>query len=219
MPGASGILGSGGSPLKVDADTASTDGISNHGHVTLYLEAGGGSTTIENFDCGRNSINHLVGGTFTTTTVQGGYLHTNESTVLTNFDAYGGNGEIEYNSTKPTLVRIMRGAWTIRRACTKLIIGENARVIFDPDDAATFTSTAIENYGGTLIWKAGAVPTVLSLGGSIDFSQARDAFTPGGTSFVVGGTRIVEGSGDVSLTNVTYGGRMQRSAGGFVPLP
>ena len=216
--GAAGIIGGSGTSLEVDADSASTDGISNHGNVTLYLQ-GGGSSLIQNFDCGANSRNYLTGGTFTTTTVQGGYLSANESTVLTNFDAYGGNGVIEYKSDKITLARIMRGSWIIKRACTSLIIGENATVIFDPDDAASFTSTAITNYGGRLIWRAGAVPTVTSIGGSIDFSEARDSFTPGSSAFTVGGTKITEGDGSVSLTNVTYVGRMQRSAGGFIPLP
>lgn len=217
--GANGIIGGDGTSLEVDADSASTDGISNHGNVTLYLQASGDDNKIENFDCGAGSRNFLAGGTFTTTTVQGGYLSANESTVLTNFDAYGGNGVIEYNSTKITLARIMRGSWIIKRACTSLIIGENATVIFDPDDSATFTSTAITNYGGRLVWRAGAVPTVTSIGGAIDFSEARDTFTPGGTAFTVGGTTINEGDGSVSLTNVDYVGRMQRSAGSFVPLP
>jgi hypothetical protein len=60
---------------------------------------------------------------------------------------------------------------------------------------------------------------VTSIGGAIDFSEARDTFTPGGTAFTVGGTTINEGDGSVSLTNVSYVGRMQRSAGSFVPLP
>lgn len=217
--GASGILGSGGSPLKVDADTASTDGISNHGAVTLYLEAGGNNTTIENFDCGRGSRNYLVGGTFTTVTVQGGTLDANESTVITNFDAYGGSGEIAYNSTKITTCRIMRGNWVIRRACTTLIIGENARVVYEPDTAASHTSTTVQNFGGTLDWRDGAIPTVLSIGGVIDYSNAIAEFTPGGTSFIVGGTVFREGDGTVDTSNITYVGRMNRSVGGYTPLP
>jgi len=222
-PGASGTLGSGGSPLKIDADTdfglTDLDGITNHGKVTLYLEAGGGSSRILNFDCGGGSRNFLVGGTFTTTTVQGGSVDANESTVLTNLDCYGGSGEIHYNATKPTLVRIMRGNWVIRRACTSLIIGENARVIYDPDDAASHTSTAVTNYGGTLDWRAGAIPTVTSIGGTLDFTKARTSFAPGATAFIVGGTVIHEGTGEVDLSNVTYVGRMSRSVGGFTPAP
>ncbi len=218
-PGAVGIIGSGGSPLTVDTDTASTDGISNHGQVTLYLEAGGDDSLIQNFDCGAGSRNFLVGGTFTTTTVQAGYLKANESTVLVNFDAYGGAGEIEYNATAITTCRIMRGNWIIRRKCTTLIVGENARVTYIPEPGISHASTTLQNYGGYFDWQDGAIATVLSLGGTIDFSNASEEFTPGGTSFIVGGTAIKEGDGSVTLSNVTYVGRMSRSIGGFTPLP
>ena len=218
--GAVGQLGTGALPLRVDADSAAGDRITNHGAVTLYLSAAGGSAVINNFDCGAGSRNYLVGsGTFGTVTVQGGELNVNEDAVVTNLDAYGGAGVIEYNSTKITLCRIMRGTWVIRRACTSLIIGENARVIYDPDDAASHTSTAITNYGGTLDWRAGATPTVNSIGGTINFSEARAVFAPGSTAFNVGGTRIIEGAGEVDLSNVTYVGGMQRSIGGAISFP
>lgn len=215
--GAVGTLGSGGSPFKVDADTAATDRVTNHGNVTLYIEAGGGSTLIQNFDCGNLSRNFMVGGTFGTTTVQGGSLDVNESTVLTNFDAYGGQGEIAYNATPITLCRIMRGNWTIRRACTTLIVGDSANVIYAPDTAASHTGTSLFNYGGVIDWRAGAIPTVLSIGGRIDFSNADISFTPGSTSFVVGGTLITEGNGTVVTTNITYYGGMVRNVGGESP--
>lgn len=217
MKGAVGQLGTGALPLTVDADSAAGDRITNHGAVKLYLDAGGGSATINNFDCGAGSQNYLVGGTFGQTTVQGGLFNANESTVLTNLDGYGGQGEVAYKSDKITLCRIMRGTWVIRRACTHLIIGDQARVIFDPDDAASHTSTAITNYGGHLDWRAGAVPTVNSIGGTIDFSQARAVFAPGATAFNLGGTRIIEGAGQVDTSNVAYVGGMQRSVGGAIP--
>ena len=215
--GATGTLGSGASPLTLDADTAAGDGLSNHGIVTLYLNAGGGSSTINNFDCGSGSRNFLTGGTFGTTTVQGGLLDANESTVLTNLDCYGGGGEIGFNATPITLCRIMRGNWIIRRPCTTLIIGQNANVVYEPDEAASHTSTAVTNYGGIMDWRAGAIPTVLSIGGTIDFSNAGRDFAPGATSFIVGGTNIIEGTGQVDLSNITYVGRMSRSVGGALP--
>ena len=214
--GATGTLGSGASPLQLDADTAAGDGISNHGLVTLYVK-GGGSNVINNFDCGAGSRNFLTGGTFGTTTVQGGLLDANESTVLTNFDGLGGGGEILFNATPITLCRIMEGNWIIRRPCTSLIIGSRARVVYEPDIAAVHTSTALTMDGGNLDWRAGAIPTISAVGGTIDFSNAGRSFTPGATSFVVSGTRIIEGDGQVNLTNITYYGRLQRSIGGALP--
>ena len=217
--GGVGQLGTGASPLRVDADTAAGDGITNYGRVKLFLAAAGGSTTINNFSCGAGSDNTLTSGTFGQVVVEGGTLTAEESAVITNFDAYGGRGEIKYNSTKITLCRIMRGSWTIRRACTSIIIGENANVTIDVDDAASMTSTAITNYGGTLTIVNGAYPTLTSIGGAIDLSRARRPFTLGGTAITLGGTKINEGQGIVTLSNITNVGNSKRSVSGFVPAP
>lgn len=218
--GGQGQLGTGSSPLKVDADTAAGDGITNYGAVTLYLDAGGGSGVINNFACGPGSINTLQGsGTFGQVAVAGGSVNVQDSTVVTNFDAYGGTGEIGYNSTKITLCRVMRGTWTIKRACTSIIVGENARVILDLDDAASMTSTTLTNYGGHVTLVNAAYPTLVSVGGTIDLSKARRPFEIGGTSITLGGTKIIEGSGIVTVSNVTNVGNSKRSVGGFTPAP
>lgn len=218
LKGAVGQLGTGASPLQVDADTAAGDGITNYGNVTLYFK-GGGSGVINNFSCGAGSRNIQTDDTVGQVVVEGGSYTAEESAVITNFDAYGGTGEIKYNSTKITLCRIMRGTWILRRACTSLIVGENARVIIDIDDAASMTSTAITNYGGTIDLVHGAYPTLTSIGGTIDLRNARRAFEIGGTAITLGGTRIIEGSEVVTVSNVTNVGNSKRSVGGFVPIP
>jgi hypothetical protein len=218
LKGAQGQLGTGASPLQVDADTASGDGIVNYGNVTLYFR-GGGSGQINNFTCGAGSINYHVNDTITQVVVEGGTYIAEESAVITNFDAYGGSGEIKYNSTKITTCRIMRGTWVLRRACTNLFVGENARVIIDLDDAATMTSTAISSYGGTIDLRFGAYPTITAIGGTLDLRNARRAFEIGGTAITLGGTTIHEGSDIVTVSNVTNVGNSKRSIGGFVPAP
>ena len=218
LKGAVGQLGTGASPLRVDADTASGDGITNYGNVTLYFQ-GGGSGQINNFSCGPNSINHHVSDTITQVVVEGGSYTAEESAVITNFDAYGGVGEIKYNSTKITTCRIMRGNWILRRACTNLYIGDNARVTIDLDDAATMSSTAITSYGGTIDLRFGAYPTITAIGGTIDLRNARRAFEIGGTAITLGGTKIIEGSEVVTISNVSNVGNSKRSVGGFTPAP
>lgn len=218
-PGAVGQLGTGASPLRLDADTAAGAGVSNYGQVSLYLQAKGDDNTIKNFSCGPGSRNTLVAGTFGQTVVSGGMLTAEESAVMTSFDAYGGAGEIKYNSTKITLARIMRGNWLLRRACTSLIVGENATVTIDLNDAADMTTTTLTNYGGKVIIVYGGYKTLVSLAGVIDLSQARRAFTIGATSLTLGGAKIIEGSGIVTISTVTYVGNSKRSVGGFVPAP
>jgi len=218
LKGASGQLGTGSSPLRVDADTASGDGITNYGNVTLYFE-GGASGVINNFACGPGSRNIQIDDTVVQLVVEGGSYTAEESAVITNFDAYGGAGEIKYNSTKITLCRIMRGTWVLRRPCTSLIVGENARVIIDIDDAATMSSTAITNYGGTVDLRYGAHPTLTSIGGTIDLRNARRPFEIGSSAITLGGTRIIEGSEIVTISNVTNVGNSKRNVGGFIPTP
>jgi len=65
----------------------------------------------------------------------------------------------------------------------------------------------------------GAYPTLTSIGGSIDLSRARRPFTLGGTAITLGGTKINEGQGIVTLSNITNVGNSKRSVSGFVPAP
>ena len=227
--GAQGQLGNGSNPLKVDADTDSgstaADYIANFGSgVTLFLQAGGDDTLILNFTMGNQPVglpntSNLVGGTYTNVGMMNGTLNANQSTVITNYDQYGGYAEIDYNSTAITAARIMGGTCIIKRLVTTLTVGKDARVIYDPDDQiSSFSGTTINQYGGYLVQKRGATPTILSLAGTHDFSQLREAATPGGTSWSVGGASIVE-SPNLTTTNVEYVFDIKRNVGGPIPIP
>ena len=214
--GARGQIGNNGTSLEVDADSATSDYVRNRGNVTLYLAASGDDDLIQNFDFGGRSRNFLTDGTFTNITGDGGELTVTESAVVTNFYAAGGSGVIKYNSTEITTAVITGGTWTIERGVNTLYVGEGARVIYDPDDSVSHTGNTLDISGGVIDWRFGAIPTINARGGQIDFRNARATFTPGGTAFNVFGTRIMEGTGLVSLTNVSYAGAWQRVPGGLM---
>lgn len=214
-PGASGTIGGDSGPLKVDADASADAYIRNRGNVTLYIEAGGGSATINNYDCGGSSRNWLIGGTFTDFTTDGGVTNVGESAVITNLYAAGGSGVVEYNSTAITKAVIVSGTWVIRRRVNELIIGQNASVMYDPDPQVTsWSGDSISVNGGSLAMTRGDVPTLELFGGSLDLRRATEAMTPGGTSFVALGTRILEGSGLADLSNFGVPGALQRTTSG-----
>lgn len=217
--GAVGQIGNGTTALEVDADTATTDYVRNRGNVILYLAASGDDNIIRNFDFGGQSRNYLTGGTFTNITGDGGYLEAGENAVITNFYAAGGSGIIKYNATEITTAVIAGGTWVIERGVNTLYVAQGARVIYDPNDSVSHTGNTLDISGGVFDWRAGAIPTVNGRGGRIDFSNAREAFTPGGTAFTVFGTSIAEGSGLVSLSNLTYAGAWQRVTIGPIPAP
>ena len=207
--GASGIIGGGGASLQVDTDTAGGDYIRNRGAVTLYL-TGGGSGQINNLDLGGAQRTWLTGGTVTDLTMDGGQLNVGEAAVVTNAYLAGGSGEIGYNSTKMTLLKISGGSWVVRRGVTAMHISGGARVVYDPDDAVSHTSTAVYVNGGSLDWRAGAIPTVELKGGQISYAAARESFAPGATAFDVEGGEIYEGDGTVDTSNVAYPGVWSR---------
>ena len=217
-PGAVGIVGGAGSSLQVDADSAGGDYIRNRGNVTLYV-TGGGTGQINNMDLGGQQRTWLTGGTVTDLTMDGGTLNVAEAAVVTNGYLAGGASEWGYNSTKVTELTIDGGSHVIRRGVTALHVNGNATVVYDPDDQVTHTSTAIYINGGRVDWRAGAFPTVVVRGGVADYTRARVAFTPGSTSFLVKGGRLLEGDGTVTLSNVTYEGAWLRVFSGGIQAP
>lgn len=209
QPGAEGQLGTGSSPLRVDADTGSGDRIINHGHVTLYLKAEGDDNLINNFDCAAPSRNYLVGGTFTNTTVQGGEFSADANTVLTNIEGYNGNGVVEYNSTAITSGKFYSGTWVIKRPGV-YIVGGTARVTFDMDDGASMTGSSLTQHGGHVVNINGGFLTADLRAGLYDESKARRPFEVGATAMTIGGARTIK-SGMTTWSNVSYPGAMQRS--------
>ena len=214
-PGASGTIGSDTGPLKVDADASADARIRNRGNFTLFTDAGGASGVVNNYDFGPGSTNWLVGGTFTNVTTDGGIAVVGESAVVTNLFAAGGAGTVEYNATAITKAVVTKGNWTIRRRVNTLIVLDGASVVYAPDDqVTTFTGDKIEVHGGRLTQTRGAVPTYELNGGMWDLSRATEPFTPGGTSIIALGTRIVEGAGLVDLSNLTFPGALLRTVSG-----
>jgi hypothetical protein len=219
MPGSSGIVGGGAlGAFIVDADASPDAYVSNRGFVTLNITAGGGSATINNYDCGINSVNNLMGGAFTTITQDGGTLSANASTTFTTYYQMGGASTVEYNASGGTDINITGGTMILKRMPSTLTIGEGAKVIFDPDTAESFTSTTLTLLGGTIVWKAGAIPTVNANGGMVDFSDNKAPFTPGATAFNVSGTKIIEHPA-VDLSNIANVGALKRNVGGATPTP
>ena len=217
-PGASGTIGGGSNGSFIaDFDNDANAFVSNRGNVTIYLQAGGDSATINNFDCGPGSVNYLMGGTFALVTMGGGTLTANASTIITDYWHTGGTSEIMYHATDATEITITGGTLTLRRMPTTLNI-QGGRVVFDPDDGEDFGSKTVNVTGGTLDWRAGAIPTVNADGGNIDFSNNRRAFTPGSTAFNLTGSRIISHP-DVPMTNVTPRGAFKTSVGDAESTP
>lgn len=216
--GASGIVGGGSAgPLILDADASADAFVRNNGKVTLYLDAGGGSGVINYFDAGAFSRNFLQGsGTFGTIYSRGGSIDVNESTVITNAKLMGGSGTLNYNSTKLTAITVSGGSWIIKRACTLLTV-KGGTVIYDPDDAASHTSTALVMDGGEIDWRAGDIPTVTGNAGLINWANARTSITPGATSFTVSGTQFVDNSA-VDTSNIVYDPGLGRTLESGIPL-
>lgn len=211
--GASGTI----TGLKVDADTAATDGISNHGNFYLQNFSAGASGVINSFDCGPGSRNTFDTGTIGQTTVQGGYFEASESGVLTDFDQWGGQSVIQYNATPITDCNIMRGKAILKRRCTNLTVGESAHVTIDLDDAELIGVANLTNHGGRVDIIHGDVTVAVMRSGVLDLSKARRAFEVGTTSISLGGTKIIEGDGKATISNVTNIGNSKRSVGGYSP--
>lgn len=189
----SGTIGGASGPFIIDCDVDTGGGsyFANFGNVLLYYQAGGDNNLCSNFSCGRGSQNYIVGGTLTNTSVGGSArFNANGSTILTNFYADGGGGELKFNATDMTIGVFTGGNWTVRRGLDLMILGGTAKVLYDPDDSVTQTSNVIRQYGGDLSWVAGAVPTYEGYAGRLDFSRARTTFTAGATDFAVGGVKI-----------------------------
>lgn len=218
-PGVSGTIGGGSAGAFIaDFDNSADAFVSNRGNVALYITAGGDGATVNNFDFGPGSQNYLQGGTFSTITGNGGLLEANGSTILDEVYLMGGASVVEYHATDASLIQVTGGRHVIKRMPDLLDIGGTAHVTLDPDDAEGFTSKVITITGGTLVHRAGAVPTVNAKGGTIDYSDNRRAFTPGATAFVVTGSKIIQSS-EVSMANVTYAGALKRDIGDFTPTP
>lgn len=169
--------------------------------VTAYVASESGGS-IANLDNGMGGSTFLTGGTATNVVVTGGNFQAAAAAVVTNLTATGGSGRLLPSATAITLCVITGGSWEILRPCTTLVVAGNARVTYDPGASATMTSTVIETYGGNLLWKTGATPTVRNRGGVVDFTETRVEFTPGGTSWTAIGTSI-RTSASVSLENLT----------------
>lgn len=217
-PGSVGIVGGGTyGPLEIDADNSADAYIANYGAVTLYLEAGGGSATINNFSCGVNSQNYLMGGTFSSVVQDGGILNANASTVITTAYVNGGSATIEYNATDATLIQVNGGTAIIRRMPTTLNVLAG-RVILDPDDGEGFSSKTLNIYGGYVDWRAGAVPTVNIDAGVVDLSNNRRAFTPGATAGNYSASARIIPHPDVDTSNIVARGSSKTPVGGPIQI-
>ncbi len=216
--GAAGIVVGGAlGPFIVDADNSADAYVANYGNVTLYIEAGGGSSTINNFSCGPGSFNYLQGGTFTEVVHDGGTLTANESTVITTYYQSAGSSVIEYNATNATTIEVNGGTMVLKRLPTTLNINAG-RVTVDPDDAEDVSGKTINVKGGYCDWRAGAIPTANLDGGTVDFSHARRAFTPGGTAGNRSAACTIITSTSVDDSNLTNRGSGKTAIGGPTPL-
>lgn len=235
-PGAQGILGSSSNRVKFDADneSASSAGdqasafVANFGSgVALHYEAAGTNSLCKNLSIGSgpngepNQL-YFYAGTATNVGILSSTFRAYQGSIITNLDAYGGNSEIEYNSTAITLYRAMGGVHIVRRKVTAFEIGGDARVFYLPDDQVTdFSSTSLKmtaSSRGQFIIDRGAIPTINALSGNLDFSRLREEITPGGTAFNVGGAKVIPSDlVDLSNAEPLYG--TKRPVGGFVPLP
>lgn len=217
-PGAVGIVGGGSNgPFIVDADASADAYVANYGNVTLYIQAGGGSSTINNFSCGSGSINYLQGGTFTEVSHDGGILTANASTIITTYYQSAGTSTIEYNATDATTIEVNGGTMELKRLPTTLNINAG-RVILDADDAEDTSGKTINVKGGRLDWRFGAVPTVNLDGGTVDFSNNRRAFTPGSTAGNRSAACKIITHPDVDTSNITNRGAGKTSIGGATQL-
>ena len=227
QPGARGQIGTAANPVKFDADneSASSAGdqasaeVSNYGSgFVFYYEADGDDNSCRNISVGRGNAMHVVGGAITNAGMSGGAFTANQDTTITNFAAFGGRSEIEYNSTAITLYRAYGGEHYVYRKVTAFEVGGNARVYYFPDGQVTdFSSTTLEVSGGYFSQDRGAIPTMNLLAGTYDASRLREAITPGGTAFNVGGAKIIT-SELLDDSNAVYLYATKQDVGGATQL-
>lgn len=226
-PGAVGILGTPSNPLIFDADNESSSAagdqasarVTNYGSgVVLHYNAGGDESTAGNVSVGTGNSIYMYGGTATNVGQTGGYFEANQSTVITNYDAYGGRSKIEYNATAITLFRATGGVHEIYRKVTTFELGDGATVYYRPDKQITsFASTKLDLYGGRFVPTRGAIPTVNALGGIFDMTQLAEETAYGATAFNLGGARIID-SDFFDSSNVTNLYGTKRPVGGPAQL-
>lgn len=217
---ASGTIGGGSSgSLKLDADNSADAYVANYGQVTLYLEANGDDNLVNNFSCGPGSTNYLTGGSFGEIVVDGGFLNVNESTTITG-DVFINSGIVvlEYNATDAAKVQVNGGTVTLHRVPDELIIN-GGTVTLDPDDDEDYTSKSIQQNGGTLYWRAGAIPSSYLDGGVCDFRNNSKGFTPGATEALTSSACKIYRHPDVDLSNFSGRGSSKVDVGGATPFP
>jgi hypothetical protein len=227
-PGARGVLGTPANPVEFDADNESSSSagdqasaeVTNYGSgFVFHYQASGDDNSCRNASVGPGNELHIYGGTVVNAGISGGLFTANQSTVITNVDAYGGRSEIEYNATPITLFRATGGEHYVYRKVTAFEVGGNARVYYYPDGQVTdFSSSSVKTYGGYFTHDRGAIPTMNLLAGTYDTSNLREATAPGGTAFNVGGAKII-GSNLFDDSNVTYLYGTKRDIGGAIPAP
>lgn len=199
-PGAIGTLGSASSPLRCDIDDESAPAAGDAASAFLaaygtscvvYYEAAGNASVARNISVGTGNQVNLQGGTATNVGVVGGRFNANESAIVTNFDQYSGRSQFDEHATPIALLRVTGGTVIVNRLVTAMHISGNARVIYAPPATANMAGTSITLNSGILTQIRGATPTILALGGTLDFSQLDRPTVPGGTSWLVGGARVV----------------------------
>jgi len=154
-------IGNAANPLQVEADAIGLDSYIRYrpggGSMWLKAEDATGPATINNLDVGGSGRAVLVGGTFTNVTQDGGHIHANQTTIGTNFYAFGGTSRWEAQATPITLARCIAGKHIFERTITTLDVSVGSEVVIDDPGGSI---TTINMYGGTLIYKAGDAATV-----------------------------------------------------------
>lgn len=204
-----GQIGAAGTPLIFDADTASTDFFRCMGDCTVYLEAGGGNTLINNVHVGRGKV-VLTGGSFANVTVSGGTLIVEEAVdITTTLTVDGGSVELKYNANDVPTLRQQGGYIDIKRPYTTAHVGGGTFA----DNRETGAGTTMNQYGGTYVALRGDVANYNGYGGVLDGTQALEAVTIGSSSGLSLGALTIRRGDKVDVTALARPNAYQTSGG------
>lgn len=169
--GFTGNIGSEAGPLLVDADNSTTPHIwYDAGGGRFYYRAAGDNNLCTRFLQSGLGSSFLQGGTITTLEVSSGDATGNGSVVITNLYVFGGTVTIANNATAITAAYLLGGNIVCRRAITTMHVAGNANVVYDPESNST---TTINQYSGTVDYRATTLTNLNGYGGTFSISRLR----------------------------------------------
>lgn len=182
-------IGSQVEPLRFEADNTGTGRFRyrpSGGRCWVEAIDASAASVIDRLDVGGSGQLYLVGGTFTTTTQDGGNIDAGAAICVTLY-AFGGTSRWRSVATAITTAIVTAGVHTLERVGTTVTVTGGTVNL----DVTGTGITTLNIYGGTVNILNGNIPTVNGFGGTINCTNARRPIALGATAFNQGHVKVL----------------------------